>query len=302
MDGLIKYSVVIPVFQAKEYIYASIVRVVQAMDSTNEPYEIILTDDQSTDGTWETLHAIKEQFAQVRIVRLNHNVGQTPATMAGARQAKGALVVTLDDDLQHPPEEIPKLIAAYNSNDVDVVFGDPENRHHPNKQHPMLVAVGRFLFHYVYMRRYRKLNFFTTFRLFKVELLSTNGGNWSHLFFIWQLNPARAMHIPTVHKARQQGASNHTALRLIRHFSPFLWYFSLRTIWVLQALLMVTAVAFFVNQYKAQDIDLSEALKQGRWILVLALIAILAKVIIRAVLKKMEHADLSVTEGKNERI
>lgn len=293
MDGPLKYSIVMPVFQAGAYIAASVARVVNAMDSIGQPYEIVLVDDHSTDETWKVLKQIKVANPSVRILRLGQNGGQTPATMAGAQHAKGELIITLDDDLQHPPEEIHKLIEAFESNDVDVVFGDPENRHHPNRQHPFLVSVGRFMFHSVYMRKYRNLNFFTTFRLFRADLLSTNGGPWSNLFFIWQLNPARAMHINTIHIARQQGQSNHTVGRLFRHFAPFLWYFSLRTVWVLQLLLLVVAIAYFANQYFANDVDLSK----GHWILLMALVLIALKMFVMGVLKRMERVDLLVTEG-----
>lgn len=293
MDGTVKYSVVIPVFQAKEYIWPSVLRVVQVMDAIGYPYEIVLTDDHSTDGTWEELKKLKAQFSQVRIFQLSQNVGQTPATMAGAQQAAGQYIITLDDDLQHPPEEIPKLIAAINANEVDIVFGDPEHRHHPNKQHPVLVSIGRFMFHSVYMRRYRKLNFFTTFRIFKAGLLSANGGPWSHLFFIWQLNPARAMHITTEHLPRKQGMSNHTALRLVRHFSPFLWYFSLRTLVVLQVLLLLGALAYYGYQYQGEDLDKSN----GYLILAFAVAAFVAKQAIAAQLRRIEKQKGTITEG-----
>ncbi len=293
MEELVKYSIVIPVFQAREYIHASVTQVVKAMDAIGQPYEILLVDDNSSDGTWDALQQVKSRFNNVRIISLSKNVGQTPATMAGAQLAKGAFIITLDDDLQHPPEEIPKLIAAFNSNEVDAVFGDPEIRYHPNKQHPILVAIGKFMFHYVYLRPYRKLNFFTTFRLFRADLLRVNGGPWSHLFFIWQLHPARAMHVPTKHIARRQGQSNHTLIKLIRHFAPFLWYFLLRSVWALQVLLLVVAAGFYINQYRLENIDLS----QGRSILVLALVTIVVKFAIVAVLKRMERMNFTFKEG-----
>lgn len=293
MDGPLKYSIVMPVFQARGYIAASVERVVTAMDAIGQPYEVVMVDDHSTDGTWEVLKQIKASTPVVRILRIGQNRGQTPATMAGAQYAKGEVIITLDDDLQHPPEEIPKLIEAFENNDVDVVFGDPENRHHPNRQHPFLVAIGRFMFHSVYMRKYRNLNFFTTFRLFRADLINTNGGCWSNLFFIWQLNPNRAMHVSTIHLARQQGQSNHTTIRLIRHFAPFLWYFSLRTVWVLQVLLLLVAIVYFANSYMANDVELTD----GQWILLLALGLIAIKMFIAGVLKRMERVDLMVTEG-----
>ncbi len=293
MDIQLKYSVVLPVFQAQRYIQLSVQRIIEVMDSIGAPYEIILADDHSTDGTWEVLKNIKAQHKQIRIVRLSQNIGQTPTTMAGAQQAKGQFIITLDDDLQHPPEEIPELIAAINANDVDVVFGDPKQRHHPNKQHPVLVAIGGFMFHWVFMRRYRKINFFTTFRIFKAGLLSSNGGTWSHLFFIWQLSPSRAMHTPTKHEPRKQGKSNHTAWRLVRHFSPFLWYFTFRMAAVLQVLLLLGALANYGYQFQGENLNLSN----GNWILALAVLVFVAKQAVFAHLRRLEDLKGTITEG-----
>jgi glycosyltransferase involved in cell wall biosynthesis len=293
MDKQLKYSVVLPVFQAQRYIQLSVQRIIAVMDSIGEAYEVILIDDNSTDGTWIALKQLKAQHPQVRIAKLSANIGQTPATYLGATLAKGALIITLDDDLQHPPEEIPKLIAAIEANNVDIVFGDPEQRHHPNKQHPWLVVVGKFMFHRVFLRQYRKLNFFTTFRLFKRDLLSANGGPWSHLFFIWQLSPGRAIHTPTMHEPRKQGTSNHTLMRLIRHFSPFLWYFALRTTVVLQVLLLIGALAYYGYQYQGEELDLGS----GYWILALVVLIFLAKQAIIAHLRRIVNTKSTIIEG-----
>lgn len=287
------YSIVMPVFQSAAYLETNVARVVAVMDALGAGYEIILVDDDSTDGTWDILLKLKATTPHLRVFRLARNVGQTPATYAGALQAKGAYIITLDDDLQHPPEEIPKLIAAIKQNPVDVVFGNPENRYHAYKQHPALVWFGKFLFHQVFMRRYRKLHFFTTFRLFKASMLRQNGGPWSHLFFIWQLDPSRAMHIPTKHKGRQQGQTNHTFTKLVRHFAPFLLYFGLRTMVVLQVLVALGAVAYILQLQYASNVF-------SFWpqvIVAIALVVTVVKRLLKAQLNSMEHTTQSVIEG-----
>lgn len=242
----IKYSVVLPVLRAELYIESSVDRICKVMDKVGEPYEVILVDDNSNDGTWQVLKRLQERLIGLRVFRLERNIGQTPATQIGAEQAKGELIITLDDDMQHPPEEIPKLIAAYQQHKLSVIFGDPQKRHHPDRKHKVLVAMGKFVFHDVFMRKYRHVNFFTTFRLFEATLLKTNGGQWANLFFIWQLPSDKAMHIKTLHHPRVKGRSNHTFFRLLRHFSPFLLYFTYIGASALQAIFVVLALLYVV--------------------------------------------------------
>lgn len=281
------YSTVMPVFQSEAYLQANVARVVAVMDALGDAYEIILVDDNSTDGTWDMLLKLKAVTPHLRIFRLARNVGQTPATYTGALQAHGEYIITLDDDLQHPPEEIPKLIKAFKQNQVDIVFGNPENRHHAYKQHPALVLFGKFLFHQVFMRRYRKLFFFTTFRLFRSSLLKKNGGPWGHLFFIWQLDPARCMDVPTKHQKRMQGTSNHTFWKLVRHFAPFLYYFSIRSIWALQLVLLIGVAFVLASNNKTHTL----------FIALLLMVALLLRKILQYRLAKIEKAKCTITES-----
>jgi dolichol-phosphate mannosyltransferase/undecaprenyl-phosphate 4-deoxy-4-formamido-L-arabinose transferase len=95
-----------------------------------EPYEIIFVDDCGPDHSWSVLQELAARDSAVTSIQLMHNSGQSNATLCGIGHAAGAIVITMDDDLQHPPEEIPRLIAALRA-DVDVVMGVPkEKKHH----------------------------------------------------------------------------------------------------------------------------------------------------------------------------
>lgn len=85
-------------------------------------FELIIVDDGSTDGTWEQIQAAAASYPQLVGVRLQRNFGQHPAVSAGFAAAHGDVVVTLDADLQNPPEEIPKLVARLGP-DCDVASG-----------------------------------------------------------------------------------------------------------------------------------------------------------------------------------
>jgi dolichol-phosphate mannosyltransferase/undecaprenyl-phosphate 4-deoxy-4-formamido-L-arabinose transferase len=100
------------------------------MHALGEPYEIIFVDDCGPDHSWSVLQGLVARDGAVTAIQLMHNSGQSNATLCGISHAAGAIVITMDDDLQHPPEEIPKLIDALRE-DVDVVMGVPrEKKHH----------------------------------------------------------------------------------------------------------------------------------------------------------------------------
>lgn len=126
----VKYSVVIPVYNSS----ASLPELCKRIDSTLRPvaaFEIVLIDDGSTDNSWTVMKELHAQYPDViRIVRLSRNFGQHNAISCGITVASGSFVVTMDDDLQHPPEEIPKLIAQQKNSDADLVYGIPTNRKH----------------------------------------------------------------------------------------------------------------------------------------------------------------------------
>ena len=113
-------SIVIPVFNEVENIDMLVKRVVDAAQPLENAWEIVLVDDGSRDGSTEKLEAAAERHnGHIRAIILNRNYGQHAAIMCGFRHAKGEMVITLDADLQNPPEEIPRLVQTIeDGNDV----------------------------------------------------------------------------------------------------------------------------------------------------------------------------------------
>ncbi|MBI3622012.1 MAG: glycosyltransferase [Nitrospirae bacterium] len=106
-------SVVIPVYNEEEVLEELFTRLTSVMDATGRPYEILFTNDGSRDRSGALLHAFYQRRpSHVRVIDFNGNFGQHMAVMAALERARGDVVVTLDADLQNPPEEIPKLLAA----------------------------------------------------------------------------------------------------------------------------------------------------------------------------------------------
>ena len=127
MNAVPDLSLVIPVYNEKENLPALIDRCLDACRTTGHAFEIILVDDGSRDGSRELILQAADQHAQVVGVILNRNYGQHAAVFAGLEQSKGEIVVTLDADLQNPPEEIPNLVREMDRG-VDVVGTVRENR------------------------------------------------------------------------------------------------------------------------------------------------------------------------------
>lgn len=114
MSGQNPYlSVVIPVYNEQENLEELYRRLTGALDKLNKPYEIILTNDGSKDRSSEILRELHERRpSQIRVIEFNGNFGQHMAIMAGFEQVRGEIVITMDADLQNPPEEIYKLVEA----------------------------------------------------------------------------------------------------------------------------------------------------------------------------------------------
>jgi undecaprenyl-phosphate 4-deoxy-4-formamido-L-arabinose transferase len=121
-------SVVIPVYNEQENLDALFSRLTAVMDKTGKPFEILFTNDGSRDRSGAMLQDFhKQRPTQVRVIDFNGNFGQHMAIMAAFERARGEVVVTLDADLQNPPEEIPKLLGAIEAGH-DVVGGYRKNR------------------------------------------------------------------------------------------------------------------------------------------------------------------------------
>jgi len=121
-------SVVIPVYNEQENLETLFNRLMPVMDKTGKPYEILFTNDGSHDRSGVMLKEFHERRPdQVRVIDFNGNFGQHMAIMAAFDRVRGEVIVTLDADLQNPPEEIPKLLAAIEAGH-DVVGGYRKNR------------------------------------------------------------------------------------------------------------------------------------------------------------------------------
>jgi glycosyltransferase involved in cell wall biosynthesis len=106
-------SVVIPLFREGSHLTATIRETVQALDSLEMGYELILVDDGSPDDTWQVIMELGRTFAAVKGIRLSRNFGKEAALAAGLEHAVGDAIVVMDGDLQHPPSLIPEMVQCW---------------------------------------------------------------------------------------------------------------------------------------------------------------------------------------------
>ena len=117
-----KYSIVVPFHNEEENVTTLYDRVKLVMEQVGEPFEMVFVDDGSRDRTYRLLEEIAAVDSRVLVIKLRRNFGQTSALAAGFDHAQGEMLISMDGDLQHDPEEIPNFLARLEEG-YDVVSG-----------------------------------------------------------------------------------------------------------------------------------------------------------------------------------
>lgn len=213
-ERMLDYSVVIPVYRSEKMLEELHRRLSAVMQEMGQSYEILFVEDCGYDGSWRVLQELATDDENVTVIQLMRNSGQSNATLCGLAYARGRIVITMDDDLQHPPEEIPELIRALKP-DVDVVMGAPKE-----KKHHWFRRLGSGVMHNVncYLLGKDRTLRFTSFRLMRRAVVDG-------LLTMRTLSPALGPMINSVtrrivnttvrHDARKEGRSGYTFRRLL---------------------------------------------------------------------------------------
>jgi glycosyltransferase involved in cell wall biosynthesis len=217
-DPPIRYSVVVPFFNEQENIPPLYMKITEVMDSIGEPYELIFIDDGSRDNSFKVLSDIYEHDHRVNIVRLRRNFGQTPALKAGFDFARGDVVISMDGDLQHDPEEIPRFLEKIEEG-FDLVSGWRYARrdHWLMRQFPSRVANWMM----AKLSGIDLHDFGTTFKAYKREIIQEIQLYGELHRFIPALAGsagARITEVPITDLDRKSGKSNYGIGRTFRVF------------------------------------------------------------------------------------
>src|SRR5436309_5979999 len=120
-------SIVVPIHNEEPAILPLYDRLTAVLEGMAKPYEVIFVDDASTDRSFDLLANLVETYHRLKVVRLRRNFGQTAALSAGFDEAQGSVIVSLDGDLQHDPDDIPALLAKIDEG-YDIASGWRKNR------------------------------------------------------------------------------------------------------------------------------------------------------------------------------
>ena len=240
--GTVDVSVVIPVFNEGPTIPNLCERLLPALDALGRRCEVIFVDDGSQDDSLARLRRVSAQDPRVTVIELSRNSGQHAAVVAGFAASRGAIVVTLDADLQNPPEEIGRLVEQI-ENGNDVVGTWRENRQDPWLRRTLSALVNRATAATVgvSMRDYGCM-----LRAYRRDIVEQIVECDERSLFIPALANAlakRTTEIEVGHAQRQDGASKYKPLKLMRLGFDLLTGFSLVPIQLVSVAGVVVALA-----------------------------------------------------------
>jgi undecaprenyl-phosphate 4-deoxy-4-formamido-L-arabinose transferase len=211
-----KVSVVVPVYNEQANLEEFLRRTLAVMDGAGHPYELILVDDGSRDRSMEILKAWAARRPDVvRALELSRNYGQHPAILAGFRDVTGDVAVTLDADLQNPPEEIPKLLSKFQEG-YDVVGGVRQSRQDSFARKFASAIVNRVT---VLITRMRLTDFGCMLRAYSRDVVEEINRSEEASTFIPALGQSFARNpteVEVAHAPRTGGESAYSLYRLIR--------------------------------------------------------------------------------------
>ncbi|GBD27928.1 Undecaprenyl-phosphate 4-deoxy-4-formamido-L-arabinose transferase [bacterium HR30] len=279
-----RVSVVIPVYNEAATLEELLSRTTAVLADLSPEYEIVVVDDGSDDATPAILSAASQRNPRIRTVRLARNFGQNAALNCGLFHARGDFVVTMDGDLQNPPEEIPKLLDAF-AEDVDLVSGLRAQRHEKLWRY-----LGSRAVHWL-ARLFvgRKLqDYGGQFKAYRREVIEATRQAWSpgKPFFalaVWL--GFRVREVPVRHEQRRSGTTRYSILSLTRLNLEIMTSFTtgpLLALWAVPVLFVAAGCGASVIAWwwELPDMWLGAAVAYGLAVVSLAL-ALLASYVAR---------------------
>ena len=209
-------SVIIPVYNGADTLRPLVTRLQPVLDDLAGQYELILVNDASRDDSWPVICELGQEHAWVRGIDLMRNYGQHNALLSGLRAARYEVSVTMDDDLQHPPEEIPALVNKLNEG-YDVVYGPPQEEQHGFWRDVASRVTKLAMQSAMGAEAARNASAFRAFRTNVRDAFADYDSSFISLDVLLTWGTTRFSAVPVRHESRQVGASNYTFGKLMRH-------------------------------------------------------------------------------------
>jgi glycosyltransferase involved in cell wall biosynthesis len=209
-------SVVVPVYRSEPILPELVQRLESALSRIISNYELILVNDSSPDRSWEVISELAKRRSWIHPINLMRNYGQHNALLCGIRASQYDVIVTVDDDLQHPPEEIPKLLAKL-AQGFDVVYGTPEREEHGFLRDLASLTTKMALQNVMGATIARQVSAFRAFRAEVAGAFSHYEGAFVSIDVLLTWGTNRFAAVSVVHEPRKQGTSGYTFRKLITH-------------------------------------------------------------------------------------
>ena len=226
-----KISIVVPVYKSSASLEIIVTRLHIILKQMNRDYEIILVDDCSPDYSWDVLKNLKKQYSKtLKIAKLLVNSGQHNAILCGLYLSTGVIVVTMDDDLQNPPEEIPKLVDAIDQG-FDLVIGAYDSKKHSGIRKSSGRMIDWILRQIFGLPRNFQLTSFRATTRIVVDNVCQMSGVFPYITAMMLSNASSYTNVLVRHDPRPFGRSNYNlkrsfslAANLIFSYSPYPLY------------------------------------------------------------------------------
>ena len=207
---------VVPAYKSELSLPELVRRLQPVLAKAATDYELIIVDDGSRDGTWPVIEELSQSYDWVQGVRLMRNYGQHNALLCGIRRARHELTVTMDDDLQHPPEEIPTLLKRLGA-ETDVVYGTPSQEQHGLWRDISTQVTKVALQSAMGAPIARKAGAFRVFRTQLRDAFATYDAPYVSVDVLLTWATTRFDAVQVRHEPRTIGVSNYTFKKLVVH-------------------------------------------------------------------------------------
>jgi glycosyltransferase involved in cell wall biosynthesis len=208
-------SVVIPVYNGELTIPSLVQRLGQILPTLADSYEVILVNDGSRDGSWDVIMDLAKRYPWVLGIDLMRNAGQENATLCGIRAASCEVIVTMDDDLQHLPEEMPKLLEKLNEG-YDVVYGVAHKRQQPWWKNLFSILVKRATAYFMGLHVVRDISAYKAFRADLRKAFDSYHSPDVMVDVLLSWGTSRFSSVTVEEAPRTMGRSNYSLSRLVK--------------------------------------------------------------------------------------
>jgi undecaprenyl-phosphate 4-deoxy-4-formamido-L-arabinose transferase len=208
--------VVVPVYNSQDTLPELIDELAKILPTLCQQYEVILVNDASHDASWQVIETLAAQYDWVRGIHLMRNYGQHNALLCGIRAARYAIIITMDDDLQHPPQMIAALLAKLDEG-YDVVYGTPQQEQHGIWRNFASQITKLALQSAMGVEVARKVSAFRVFRTQLRAAFENYRASTVSIDVLLTWGTTRFAAIPVEHQPRRKGHSNYTFWKLLTH-------------------------------------------------------------------------------------